>query len=117
QEMGGDQRRLLRPDDAHVRLGQHVVDRAREIKADDEGGEKGVESSNEPGAQLNQVVHQRRLRGVDVLLGHSAALGLASGASIGAGVSCGAGSGVGAFASSRIIAPTSKEASVFALSL
>ena len=79
--MGGDQRRLFRPDHMDIGAGQDVVDRAREIEADEEGGEKRVEGPDEPRPKLDQMVHQRRLGGVDVLLAHSAALCLAAGAS------------------------------------
>ena len=79
--MGGDQRRLIRPDHPHIRVGEDVVDVAGKEEADDKGGEKRIERPDEASAQLDQVVHQRRLGGVDVVLAHSAALLRAAGAS------------------------------------
>src|SRR5271166_517353 len=83
--MGGDQGRLLGSHHPDVGLGQDVVDRAREVEADDEGGEEGVDGPDQPGPQLDDVVHQRRLGGVDVLLRHSAALDLTADVSGAAG--------------------------------
>src|SRR5580693_511279 len=93
--MGGDQRRLLRPDDRHVGVGQHVVDGAGKVEADDKGGKKSVERPNDASAQLDQMVHQRRLGGVDVLLAHSAALLRAAAASGSASVRTGAAASAG----------------------
>src|SRR6185369_1016579 len=67
-------RRFFRPNHAHIRPSQNVVDGAGEIEADDKGGQEGVERPNDASPELDQMVHQRRLGGVDLLLAHSAAL-------------------------------------------
>ena len=61
------------PTTLHVGLGEDVVDRARKVEADQKRGEKRVERPDQPHAQLDEVIHQRRLGGVDVLGAHSAA--------------------------------------------
>ena len=55
--------------------------RAGEVEADEKGGQEGLEGPDEASPELDQMVHQRRLGGVDVLLAHSAALLWAAGAS------------------------------------
>src|SRR6202020_3210568 len=95
EEMGGDQRRLLRAHHPHVRVGQHVVDRAGKVEADKKGGQEGVEGPDNTSSELDQMVHQRRLGGVDVLLAHSAALLWAAGATGSASLSAEAAAWVG----------------------
>src|SRR3984957_19834351 len=90
EKMGGDERRLFSSDHAHVRIGKNVVYRAGKIEADDKGGQEGVEGPDNASPELDQMVHQRRLGGVDVLLAHSAALLRAAGASGSASLSAGA---------------------------
>ena len=101
EEMGGDEGRLFRPDHTHVGIGQDVVDVAREKEADEKGGEKGVERPDDASAQLDQVVHQRRLGGVDLVLAHSAALLGAAGASGSGSLSAGAAVGDGLWTRQR----------------
>src|SRR5208282_5680874 len=115
EEVGRDQRRLFRPHHTHVGLGQHVVDRPGEIEANEKGGEKSVEGPDDPGAQLDQVVHQRRLCGVDVLLAHSAAPCLTADASASGGVPSASGAGCGAFSATSDV-PTSCGAGAFVAS-
>src|SRR5262245_59664517 len=68
---------------------QHVVDLLGEEEAEDEGHGKAEQRLDQPRAQLDQVIHQRRLAGLDVFGAHDA---LASfGASTAGAGSCGAG--------------------------
>src|SRR5580704_1677725 len=96
EKMGGDQRRLFRAHHPHIGIREYVVDRAGKIEADDKGGQEGIEGPDNASPELDQMVHQRRLGGVDVLLAHSAALLCADGsgsASLSAGATVAAGSG------------------------
>src|SRR5919198_264328 len=63
---------MLRPRYPHERPDQHVVDLLGEQEADDEHHREGEERPDQPRAQLDQVLHQGRLGGLDVLVGHAA---------------------------------------------
>ena len=49
---------------------QQIVDVGGEIEADEEGDEDRQDGPDQPRAQLDQMIHQRRLGGVDVVVGH-----------------------------------------------
>src|SRR5262249_17152152 len=59
---------VFRARNPHERPGQHVVDRLGEEEAADEGDGKGDERLDQPRAQLDQVLHQRRFGRLDFLL-------------------------------------------------
>src|SRR5262249_19123193 len=67
----------------------NVVDLLGEEEAEDEGHGKAEQRLDQPRTQLDQVIHQRRLAGLDVFGAHDALASL--GASTGGDVSCGAG--------------------------
>src|SRR6185369_14114648 len=63
-----DEARVLRTGDPFERPDQDVVDVAGEEEADDEGEEERDQRLDQPRAQLDQVLHQRRLGRLDLLL-------------------------------------------------
>src|SRR5262249_2698215 len=77
---------------------ENVVDLLGEEEADDEGREEGEQRLDQPAAQLDQVLEERRLGGLDVLVGHAARpASLTGGAGAAAsGSSCAAGTGADA---------------------
>ena len=68
KQPGVDEFRIGSARDPDVRPGQHVVDLLGEEEADDHGDEKGRERLDQPRAQLDQVIHQRRLGRLNLLL-------------------------------------------------
>ena len=65
---GIDELGILRARDPDERPGQHVVDRLGEEEADDEAMRERDQRLDQPRAQLDQVLHQRRLGRLDLLL-------------------------------------------------
>src|SRR6202034_3727200 len=59
---------ILRAGDPHIGPGQHVVDLLGEEETTDGRDQKGGDRLDEPPAQLDQVVHQGRLAGLDLLV-------------------------------------------------
>ena len=58
--------------DPDERPHQHVVDLLGEEEAEDEGNAEAEQRLDQPRAQLDQMVHQRRFAGLDVFGAHDA---------------------------------------------
>ena len=58
--------------DPDERPHQHVVDLLGEEEAEDERNAKRQQRLDQPRAQLDQVIHQRRFAGLDVFVAHDA---------------------------------------------
>src|SRR5262249_23150943 len=105
EQAGIDELGVFRTGDPDIGPGQDVVDGLGEEKAADEGDAEGQERLDQARAQLDQVLHQRRLGRLDLLLlvlaAHAALppasplLGSAT-ASAGAGGEATGGAGLGA---------------------
>src|SRR5262249_2679226 len=67
EQAGIDELGVFRPRDPDVGPGQYVVDRLGEEEADGEGDGEGEQRLDQPRAQLDQVLHQRRFRRFDLL--------------------------------------------------
>src|SRR5262249_5962275 len=67
EQAGVDELGVLRTGDPDIRPGQHVVDRLGEEETADEGDAEGDERLDQPRAQLDEVIQQRRLAGFDLL--------------------------------------------------
>src|SRR5262249_33854783 len=97
QQRRVDELRVFRPRDPHERPDQDVVDLLGGEEAEDEGYAEAEQRLDQPRAQLDQVVHQWRLAGLDIGVGHDA---LASLSASGGAVSPVAGAG----STSRVMA-------------
>src|SRR5262249_50016266 len=95
EQPGVDEFRVLRARHPNVGKREDVVDLLGEKEADDERDAERDRRLDQPGAQLDQVLDQRRLGGLDVLVGHAARSPPAGGAAAGSLVAV-AGSAVGA---------------------
>src|SRR5262249_47807090 len=94
-----DELRMLGPGDDHEGPDQNVVDLLGEEEADDERHEEGKQRLDQPAAQLDQVLEERRLGGLDVLVGHAARPASLTGGGAGAAApfsSCAAAAGTDA---------------------
>jgi hypothetical protein len=89
QQRGVDEFRIFRARDPDERPDQHVVDLLGEEEAEDERYAEGQQRLDQPRAQLDQVIHQRRLAGLDILDGHDALASLRTSGAAGA-ISCAA---------------------------
>ena len=78
------------PGDPDERPHQHVVDLLGEEEAEDEGDAEADQRLDQPRAQLDQMIHQRGLGGLDVLVAHDALASLRMSGAAGA-ASCAAG--------------------------
>src|SRR5262249_8570094 len=67
EQPGIDELRIFRPRDPDVRPGQYIVDLAREEKAGNRRECERGQRLDEPRAQLDQMIHQGRLGGFDLL--------------------------------------------------
>ena len=81
---------VLRARDPDERPHQHVVDLFGEEETEDEGDAESEQRLDQPRAQLDQMVHQGRFAGLDILGAHDALASLRTSGTAGA-VSCGAG--------------------------
>src|SRR5205807_6174549 len=68
EQRGVDEPGVLRPRDPGEGLDQDVVDVPGEEEAADEGDAERDQGLDQPRAQLDQVIHQRRLGRLDLLL-------------------------------------------------
>src|SRR5439155_766201 len=86
--------------DPDIRPGQHVVDLLGEEEAADERDRKRDQRLDQPRAQLDQMLDQRRLGGLDVFVAHAVRLRSAGGGGAKSfSVTAGAGSGSGSMGS------------------
>src|SRR6185437_13497989 len=80
QQRGVDELGIIRARDPDIGPHQHVVDLLGEEEAKDEGNAEAEQSLDQPRAQLDQVIHQGRLAGLDIFGAHDALASLATSA-------------------------------------
>ena len=81
EQRGVDELGILSPGNPHERPYQHVVDLLGEEKAEDEGNAEAEQRLDQARAQLDQMIHQRGLAGLDVFVAHDALLSRGTSAS------------------------------------
>src|SRR5258705_13638348 len=72
QQCRVDELRVFRPRHPHERPHQHIVDLLGKEEAEDEGDAESEQRLDQPRAQLDQVIHQRRFAGLDIFVAHDA---------------------------------------------
>src|SRR5207302_9027130 len=82
QQRRVDEFRVLGAGNPYERPDQHVVDLLGEEEAEDEGHAETEQRLDQPRAQLDQMIHQRRLAGLDLGVAHDALASLIASAAV-----------------------------------